>query len=76
VTTQQVAIDHDALKKATRKGVIAAVLLAVLTIIEYFVAINVEEPLLPLLPFVIVKGWIILDAFMHVRAVFHSGDDH
>jgi hypothetical protein len=29
-----------------------------------------------LLPFVVVKGWLILDAFMHVRAVFHSGDDH
>ena len=66
----------QALKKATRKGLMAALLLAVLTIVEYFVAISVEEPLLPLLPFVAVKGWIILDAFMHVRAVFHSGEDH
>jgi hypothetical protein len=76
VTTSQVAIDSEALGKATRKGLMAALLLAVLTIIEYFVAISVEEPLLPLLPFVAVKGWIILDAFMHVRAVFHAGDDH
>ena len=76
MTTPEVAIDNEALKKATKKGVIAALLLAVLTIVEYFVAISVEQPLLPLLPFVIVKGWIILDAFMHVRAVFHTGDDH
>jgi hypothetical protein len=76
MTTEQVAIDQQALNKATKKGVMAALLLAVLTIIEYFVAISVEQPLLPLLPFVIVKGWIILDAFMHVRAVFHAGDDH
>ena len=76
MTTQEVSIDSEALKKATKKGVIAAVLLAVLTIIEYFVAIGVEEPLLPLLPFVVIKGWIILDAFMHVRAVFHDGEDH
>lgn len=76
MTTSEVAIEHEALKKATRKGVIAAGLLAVLTIVEYFVAISVDEPLLPLLPFVIVKGWIILDAFMHIRAVFHAGDDH
>jgi hypothetical protein len=76
VTTEQVAIDQEALKSATKKGLMAALLLAILTIIEYFVAISVEEPLLPLLPFVVVKGWIILDAFMHVRAVFDSGDDH
>lgn len=76
MTTSEVAIDNEALKKATKKGLIAALLLAVLTVVEYFVAISVEEPLLPLLPFVVVKGWIILDAFMHVRAVFHPGDDH
>ena len=76
MTTGEVVIDREALSKATRKGVMAALLLAVLTIVEYFVAISVEQPLLPLLPFVAVKGWIILDAFMHVRAVFHAGDDH
>jgi len=76
MTTQEVAIDSEALKKATRKGVTAALMLAVLTVIEYFIAVGVEDPLLPLLPFVAIKGWIILDAFMHVRAVFHSGDDH
>ena len=76
MTTPEVAIDQEALNTATKKGLMAALLLAILTIIEYFVAISVEQPLIPLLPFVAVKGWIILDAFMHVRAVFHAGDDH
>ena len=74
MTTQQQTIDYDALKKATRKGIVAAVILGVLTIIEFFVATGVANPLLPLLPFVILKGWIILDTFMHVRALW--SDDH
>jgi hypothetical protein len=74
MTTQQQTIDNDAIKKATRKGIVAAVILGVLTIIEFFVATGVANPLLPLLPFVVLKGWIILDTFMHVRALW--SDDH
>ncbi len=74
MSDEQLTIDSDGLKKASRKGLIAAGLLAVLTIIEYFVAVGLEDPLLALLPFVALKGWIILDAFMHVRAVFGEGD--
>jgi hypothetical protein len=74
MTTDQVAIDNDALKKATRKGLVAAVILAVLTIVEFFIATGLENPLLPLLPFVVLKGWIILDTFMHIRALW--SDDH
>jgi hypothetical protein len=61
------------MKKTTRKGLIGAALLAVLTIIEYFIAIGLEDPLFALLPFVVLKGWIILDVFMHVRQVFKEG---
>jgi len=74
MTTEQVAIDRDALARVSRKGLIAAALLAVLTVVEFFVAINLDNPLFPLLPFVILKGWIILDTFMHVRAVFGEAD--
>jgi hypothetical protein len=74
MTTEELTIDSEGLKKASRKGLIAAGLLAVLTVIEYFVAIGLEDPLLALLPFVALKGWIILDTFMHVRAVFGDGD--
>lgn len=74
MTSEQVAIDHDGLRSATRKGLIAIALLGVLTVVEFFVAIRLDDPLLALIPFVIVKGWIILDAFMHVKAVFGGGD--
>ena len=74
MTTAQVEVDNEALKKATRKGVLAAVLLAVLTVIEFFIATHIENPLIPLMPFVVLKGWIILDSFMHVRALW--SEDH
>jgi hypothetical protein len=73
MTTELVPIDREGMKKATRKGVIAAILLAVLTVIEYFVAIGLDDPLLALIPFVLLKGWVILVVFMHVRQVFREG---
>ena len=73
-TTDEQTIDHENLKKATRRGIIAAVILGVLTIIEFFVATEIANPLLPLMPFVVLKGWIILDTFMHIRALW--SDDH
>lgn len=76
MTVEQVAIDRVSLKKATMKGIRAAMFLAILSVIEYFIAVEVAQPLWPMLPIVILKGWIILDVFMHVRAVFHSGDAH
>ena len=74
MTSSQVAVDHEALKQATRKGVVAAVILAVLTIIEFLIAVKVEDPLFALMPFLLAKGWIILDSFMHIRALF--SEDH
>ena len=74
MTTEQLAIDHEALRKATRKGIVAALIIAVLSVIEYFIAVEVTNPLWALLPFVLAKGWIILDTFMHVRALW--SDDH
>ena len=71
MTSEMVAIDKDGLAKATKKGVSAAIILAVLTVIEFFVATWFEQPLWPLLPFVALKGWIILDSFMHIRALWH-----
>ena len=62
-------------KVAIRKGVMAAIYLAVLSVIEYFISIGLENPLRVwlLLPFVALKGWIILDSFMHIKAVFGKG---
>ncbi len=58
-----------------RLGWITAVLLAVLTLIEYAIAVTVENPLLLLLPFVLAKGALIMDFFMHVRKL-RTGGDH
>lgn len=74
MTVEQVEIDREGLKKATRKGIIAVVLLAILSLAEFYIAVSVDQPLVPLLPFVLLKGWIILDSFMHIRAVFGDGD--
>jgi hypothetical protein len=73
-SADQQTIDHENLKQATRRGIIAAIVLAVLTIIEFFIATGLENPLFALLPFVFLKGWIILDTFMHIRALW--SDDH
>jgi hypothetical protein len=77
MTAGQVAIDRAGLKAATRKGVWAAIWLAVLSLVEFgvFFAFDGEWfQLYALVPFVFAKGWIILDAFMHIRALW--GADH
>jgi len=74
MTVEQVVVDNKGMRKAIRKGIIAALLLAVLTVIEFFVAVEIEEPLMALMPFLALKGWIILNSFMHVRAVFSDGE--
>lgn len=55
-------------------GVMVA--LAVLTIVEYAIAVEVEHPLLPLLPFAAIKFALILEYFMHFSAVLGKGGDH
>jgi hypothetical protein len=57
------------LQNAIRRGLTVTAALTVLTIVEYLVAVNLTNPLLPLLPFVAAKGWLILDYFMHIRAL-------
>lgn len=74
MTTEQQTINREGLRKATRKGIVAAVMIAILSVIEYIIAVEVANPLWPLMPFVLLKGWIILDTFMHVRALW--SDDH
>ena len=73
----QVEIDHAKLRTASVKGVWGAFWLAVLTIVEFLIAeAGAGDPwvLWALLPFVILKGWVILDTFMHIRALW--SEDH
>lgn len=55
-------------------GFLVMVALAVLTLIEYAIAVEVEHPLLPLLPFAAIKFVLILEYFMHFSAVLGKGD--
>lgn len=55
------------LQEMLSRGIKVAVALGVLSIVEYIIAVNVNNPLLLLLPFVLAKGWLILDYFMHFR---------
>jgi cytochrome c oxidase subunit IV len=77
MTTEKVAIDVPAYRKAVRHGIAAAVWIAILTFAEFAVFHFFESSdylTWMLLPFVIAKGWIILDAFMHIGALW--GSDH
>jgi len=77
MTTEQVAIDHTALRKSIRKGLIGAFWLAILSVFEFIVAVTEKSAaftLWGLLLFVVLKGWIILDTFMHIRALW--SEDH
>jgi hypothetical protein len=57
----------EAFSRAVRRGLTVTVALTMLTIVEYLIAVNVGNPLIPLLPFVAAKGWLILDYFMHIK---------
>jgi hypothetical protein len=60
-------------KQMIVRGIAAALLLAVLSLAEYYVAIKMDDPTWALVPFMVVKGWVVLDTFMHVRALSSKG---
>lgn len=64
-------------KKAAkfRLGWIVGLILAVLTIIEYFVAVGVSRNLLWLTVIGVAKAWLILKYFMHIDQLW-SGEEH
>ncbi len=51
-----------------------AVALAVLTVIEYIVAVSLDDPLIWLLPFVVAKAALIMEYFMHFSALWGKGE--
>ena len=60
-------------KKMVVRGLAAALLLAILSIAEYVLAAEIENPTWAMVPFMAVKGRVILDTFMHVRALRNEG---
>lgn len=74
MTAEIETVDRDGLRAKSRLGVWVALWLAVLTVVEYIIAVSVSSPLLLLLPFVLAKGWLIVRYFMHVKDLF--GEEH
>ena len=65
--------------KAFQKGYIVAILLAVLTIIEYIFAVNFDSEVVKFLGLsatAIAKVWMIGAYFMHFMRIFHIGEAH
>ena len=64
-----------------QKGMAVAVFLAVLTIVEYFFAVEINDDtvrFVGLTAAALAKAWLIMDYFMHFRSnLFHpSGEGH
>ena len=77
MTTQQVPLDRTKLNKAYRHGLWGAFWLTVLTIGEFIifaVGDGTTWGSLALVPFIVLKAWVILDVFMHIKALWSS--DH
>jgi cytochrome c oxidase subunit 4 len=58
-----------------RRGVIVLIALAVLTVIEYFVAVF-ELPVIVLILIALLKAAAVLWYFMHIAKVFGGGEEH
>lgn len=57
-----------------RLGLYSALALAALTLVEYVIAVAVDEPTLWLVPFMLAKGFVILEFFMHYSDLTHPED--
>jgi hypothetical protein len=55
-------------------GLLIALALAVLTVIEYIIAVGIENPLIWLLPFIVAKGALIMEYFMHFSTALRGGE--
>lgn len=59
-----------------RRGYVAILVLAILTVLEFIAAVTMSIGLFAALAFIaIVKTWIILDYFMHITNLWHSDDE-
>ncbi|MCP3990700.1 MAG: cytochrome C oxidase subunit IV family protein [Actinomycetia bacterium] len=66
--------ENDDFNHRVWKGLIVALGLAVLTIIEYVIAVGIDNPLIWLMPFAIAKGALIMEYFMHFSSLFEEGE--
>lgn len=57
-----------------RVGWLVAFGLAVATVAEYFVAVELAQPLVPLAIIALIKAWLIVTYFMHLPQLW-SGEE-
>ncbi|MEZ4502919.1 MAG: cytochrome C oxidase subunit IV family protein [Dehalococcoidia bacterium] len=73
------ASQRAAEQRSHNLGLRMAALLAVLTIVEYIVAVSVDSSqalVLFLAPVAVVKAWVIIVYFMHVSKVWRGEGSH
>lgn len=68
---RQLAAHH---RKMVVRGGVAAVLLAMLSVAEFAVTKSVEVATWYMVPFMILKGLVILQVFMHVGDLWNDGE--
>lgn len=61
---------HAGPPNLARRGILVGIILAVLTIGEYFVAVETHDNLVPLSAFAVVKAVLIVWYFMHVYRIW------
>lgn len=55
-----------------RRNIVVFIALAVLTLIEFMVAINLENPAVPLVLISLVKAGLIVQFFMHIYRLWRE----
>lgn len=71
-------MDGEGEAQAQMSGLQVIGILAVLTVVEYFIAVGFDSSqalVLLLSPIALLKGWLILHYFMHLPKVW-SGEGH
>ncbi|MGD2078322.1 MAG: cytochrome C oxidase subunit IV family protein [Chloroflexota bacterium] len=61
-------------KAENRRNIIVAVVLAVLTVFEFWLALNLANPTVPLLIVALVKAALIVQYFMHIYRLRREED--
>lgn len=65
----------EEMKKAeNRRNISVALVLAVLTAVEFWLALNLDDPMVPLLIVALVKAALIVQYFMHVYRLRREED--
>lgn len=59
-------------KTEYRRNVLVFLGLAVLTVVEFIVAINMEKPAVPLILISLIKSGLIINYFMHVYRLWRQ----